>query len=86
MSLAKIRENIDRIDIEILERLNERMELALQTKKFKLNTSDRQREIQVLKRIRKYAGRLRLINSNFAEKIFIELIRESRRIQDEEEK
>lgn len=86
MSLAKIRENIDRIDIEILERLNERMELALQTKKFKLNTSDRQREVQVLKRIRKYAGRLRLINSNFAEKIFIELIRESRRIQDEEEK
>lgn len=86
MSLAKIRENIDRIDIEILERLNERMELALQTKKFKLNTSDRQREIQVLKRIREYAGRLRLINSNFAEKIFIELIRESRRIQDEEEK
>jgi chorismate mutase len=86
MSLAKIRKKIDRIDIEILEMLNERMELALQTKKFKLKASDLQREAQVLKRVRQYAGRLRLINSNFAEKVFTELIKESRKIQDEEEK
>ena len=86
MSLAKIREKIDLIDREILEKLNERMELALQTRKFKLQNSDRQRETQILEKIRKYSMRHPLIESDFAERIFSEFIKESNRLQDEEGK
>jgi len=85
MSLSKIREKIDCIDREILEKLNERMQLALQTGKFKLQISDRQREMQILERIRKYSMLLPLIESDFAERIFSEFIKESHRLQGEEE-
>lgn len=85
MSLSKIREKIDFIDREILEKLNERMELALLTKKFKTQISDGQRETQILERIRKYSMRHPLIESDFAERIFSEFIKESNRLQGEEE-
>lgn len=86
MSLKKLRERIDHIDQEILSKLNRRMELTLQTKKFKSKTYDRNREIQVLGKVREHAQRLSLISSEFAEKIFTETIRECRRLQIEEEK
>ncbi len=86
MRLDKIREKIDKIDTEILNKLNERLELALQAKKFKKETLDRKREIQVLRRVKKHAQRHNLLNSGFIEKIFTEIINESRKIQDEEAK
>ncbi len=85
MSLSKIREKIDFIDREILEKLNERMELALHTRRFKLQISDGQRETQILERIRKYSMRHPLIESDFAERIFSEIIKESNRLQGGEE-
>lgn len=81
MSLAEIRKKIDYLDIEILEKLNERLALALQTKAFKPEISDRGREIRVLERVKEYARKLQIIDSDFAEKIFTELIRESRKLQ-----
>lgn len=86
MSLASLRKKIDCLDKHILEKLNERLELALKTREYKPETSDRKREIQVLKKIGQHARTLRLLNSDFAEKIFIEIIKESRRIQSEEVK
>ena len=86
MRLYKIREKIDNIDSEILNKLNERLELALQAKKFKKETIDRKREIQVLRKVNKHAQRHNLLNSGFIEKIFNEIIDESRKLQDEEDK
>ena len=86
MSLAEIRKKIDCLDIEILEKLDERLALALKTKTFKPEISDRGREIRVLERVKEYARKLQLIDSDFAERVFTELIREGRRLQDEEEK
>ena len=85
MSLSKIREKIDLIDREILEKLNDRMELALQTRTFKRQISDHQREEQILKKIKKYAQRHTFIESDFAVRVFSELIKESNRLQNEEE-
>lgn len=85
MSLSKIREKIDLIDREILEKMNERMELALQTKKFKTQVSDGLRETQILEKIRKYSMRHSLVESDFAVRVFSEFIKESNRLQDEEE-
>jgi chorismate mutase len=86
MSLTDIRNKIDCLDIEILEKLNERLALALQTKTFKPKISDQGRENRVLERVREYTHKLQLIDSDFAERVFIELIREGRRLQDEEER
>ena len=86
MSLKKLREKIDHIDQEILNKLNRRVELTLQTKKFKDKIYDRNREIQVLGKVRENAQKLNLISSEFTEKIFTEIIRECRRLQIEEEK
>ena len=49
----QIRENIDLIDFKILKLLNDRMEQALMAKKFKSQIEDREREKDVLDRIRK---------------------------------
>jgi chorismate mutase len=84
MNLIKIRERIDSLDKEILEKLNDRLELALQTKALKPRISDKKREIQVLEKAREHSRKLELINSEFAAKIFIEIIKESRKVQKEE--
>jgi len=86
MSLKKLREKIDHIDQEILNKLNRRVEHTLKTKKFKDKIYDRNREIQVLGKVREHAQGLSLISSEFAEKIFTEIIRECRRLQKEEKK
>lgn len=85
MSLSEIREKIDSIDREILEKLNERMELAMQTREFKPQISDRQRETQILDKIRKYSMGYTLIESDFAVRVFSEFLKESNRLQNEVE-
>ncbi len=85
MSLHKIRKRIDDIDKEILMKINTRMELALKTKNFKRHISVRKRETQVLEQVKRHATNLSLIESEFAEKIFNEFIKESRRLQGEKE-
>jgi chorismate mutase len=84
MRLDKIREKIDTIDSEILNKLDERLELALQAKKYKKETLDRKREIQVLRNVKKLTQRHNLLNSGFIEKIFTEIINESRKLQEED--
>ena len=79
MNLKEIRKNIDVLDSKILKLLNGRMELALMAKKSKSQIEDREREKEVLDRIRRNSTGL--INAEFIEKIYIEIIKESKHLQ-----
>jgi prephenate dehydratase/chorismate mutase len=79
MSLKEIRNNIDLIDSKILKLLRDRMELALVAKKCKSQIEDREREKELLERIRK--GSTGLIDAEFIEKIYTEIIKESKALQ-----
>lgn len=81
MNLDKIRKKIDQIDYEILKLLQERIELALRTKKFKENIQDRERETQILEQLKKYSSILNLIQGDFVEKLFTEIMNENRKFQ-----
>lgn len=79
MSLEEIRKNIDSIDSQILQLLNNRMEQVLLAKKFKTEIEDNEREKEVLDRIEKNSTGL--INAQFMEKVYVEIIKESKRLQ-----
>ncbi len=86
MKLEQIRKNIDQIDYEILALLNKRMELGLRTKKFKNHIQDEDREKQVLRRMKKHGRNLQLIESDFVEKLFWEVIKRNRKIQEQDKR
>jgi prephenate dehydratase/chorismate mutase len=79
MSLDIIRKNIDRIDSKILNLLGYRMELVLMAKKFKSQIEDIKREKQLLERIKRNSTRL--INGEFIDKVYNEILIESKRLQ-----
>lgn len=80
MSLKEIRKRIDFIDSEILELLNDRMQLALMAKKLKSQIEDQAREKEVLDKLK--MNSTGLINANFIEKIYTEIIEESKDLQE----
>ncbi len=82
MSLKEIRKKIDLLDSEILRTLNDRMELALMAKKFKPGVEDSEREKELLARIRRNSTGL--INAEFIEKIYVEVLKESKAIQEKD--
>ncbi|MEI8345947.1 MAG: bifunctional chorismate mutase/prephenate dehydratase [Pseudomonadota bacterium] len=84
MSLEETRKGIDAIDSKILNLINQRMELALQTARYKDKIEDKDREKQVLDRAKLNLGRL--ISSEFGEKIFTEIMQESKNIQEKRTK
>lgn len=79
MELEEIRKKIDTIDNRIMKLLNERMENALRLKKLKSAISDPEREKKVLQNVEKQAGRI--VSKKFSEKIFKEVIEESKSLQ-----
>jgi prephenate dehydratase/chorismate mutase len=79
MSLKEIRKNIDLIDSKILKLLNDRMELVLMAKKFKSQIEDSEREKDLLDRVRK--NLTGLINAEFIERVYTEIIEESKNLQ-----
>ena len=79
MSLKEVRKNIDSIDSQLLQLLNNRMEQVLLAKKFKTEIEDNRREKEVLDRIGKDSTGL--INAQFMEKVYVEIIKESKRLQ-----
>jgi prephenate dehydratase len=79
MNLIEVRNNIDYIDTKILALLNERMELALMAKKVKSQIEDREREKEILDRIGKNGTEL--IHAPFIEKMYTEIIEESKNLQ-----
>ena len=79
MSLKEIRKRIDIIDSQILQLLNNRMEQVLLAKKFKTEIEDNEREREVLDRIARISTGL--IHSELMEKIYVEIIKESKKLQ-----
>jgi prephenate dehydratase len=82
MKLNEIRTKIDKIDRELLVLLQERMGLALRTKKFKENVNDPAREADLLARAERMA--LDLVERSFTRRLLKTIIDESKRLQEEE--
>ncbi|MBP1766002.1 MAG: prephenate dehydratase [Candidatus Aminicenantes bacterium] len=81
MSLGKIRAKIDRIDFEILDRLNERLELVLRTRKLKPDVRDTEREKDIFSRLKSRAAGSSVLRGDFVETLWSRIIQESRRLQ-----
>lgn len=84
MKLEEIRRKIDKIDRELLVLLQERMGLALRSKKFKKSVSDPQREADVLTRAERL--NLDLVERSFVRQLLKTIIDESKRLQEEDRK
>lgn len=82
MTLKKIRQNIDYIDFRIIMLLNERMEHALMARKFKANIEDPEREKALIESVRRRATGL--INGKFLENIYVQILKESKELQERE--
>lgn len=82
MTLDSLRRDIDRIDRELLHLLNQRMEFSLRTKGFKSSIEEPSREQEVLGRIARLAPQL--ISPAFSEKLFLQIIGESKRLQEQD--
>ena len=84
MKLNLLRENIDIIDQRLIKLLNDRMEQAVMSRKFKEKIEDSGREQAVLERIRDSSTGL--LNPDFTEKLYKLIISESKRLQNEKKK
>jgi prephenate dehydratase/chorismate mutase len=82
MKLQDIRKQIDRIDRELLVLLQERMGLALRSKKFKKTIADPDREKDMLARIEQM--NLDLLERSFQRQLLKTIISESKRLQEED--
>ena len=80
MAIANIRQRIDEIDLELLALLEERMELGLRVRRFKKGPTDRSREEVVLNRAMRSS--LALVEPAFAERLFVEIISQSKELQE----
>jgi prephenate dehydratase/chorismate mutase len=74
-----IRKRIDSIDRGIIELLNQRMELAVRSRKLKHYISDENREEQVFENVRKSSRNM--LKPEFSEKIYKIIVNESKEIQ-----
>ncbi len=81
--LALLRKKIDYLDQKIIHLIDQRMELALQTRNFKKNITDAQREKSILSNIKKMP--LRFVTEEFSQRLIKNLIRESKKLQKKQE-
>ncbi len=79
MNLNEIRNNIDQIDAKILKLLNDRMEQALLSKKFKTAIEDPEREKQLLEKVRKSPNAL--LDGDLTESLYQNIISWSKKLQ-----
>ncbi|MFA5852134.1 MAG: chorismate mutase, partial [Spirochaetales bacterium] len=79
MTLDDLRLDIDKIDTRILALLNERMEKAILTKKFKTSVEDMSREHVVLDKVRRSSHCL--VEPKFSVDIYSFIMSESKRLQ-----
>lgn len=80
--LNRIRREIDRLDLEILLSLRERMAWAIRSRRFKEKIEDEVREAALLERIRQYG--LGLLEPDFTADIFRRVVRASKAEQAKE--
>ena len=82
MKPEEIRKNINKIDRELMVLLQERMGLALRSKKFKETRSEPEQENDLLARVEHL--NLDLIESSFTRQLLKTIVEETRRLQDED--
>ncbi len=82
MSLDDIKKKLDKIDFQILKLLNTRMELDLKSTKIGELLEDAQLTADVLEKIKTQSGAL--IAPQFCEKLFKDIISESKKLQDKD--
>ncbi|MFP4085296.1 MAG: bifunctional chorismate mutase/prephenate dehydratase [Desulfobacteraceae bacterium] len=82
MELMQIRNIIDRLDLTILKALNERLEMGLLARRCKHGIEDKKREQEVLERIKQYPAVL--MDTRFLEKLFIDIMGQSKALQAED--
>ena len=82
MKLDEIRGKIDKIDRELMVLLQERMGLALRSKKFKETVRDPERESQLLAKAERL--NLDLVERSFTRQLLETIIKESKRLQQED--
>jgi prephenate dehydratase/chorismate mutase len=82
MKLEEIRKKINKVDRELLVLLQERMGLALRSKKFKKTLSDQQHENDILESAERL--NLDLIESTFTRRLLKTIIEETKRLQNED--
>jgi prephenate dehydratase/chorismate mutase len=82
MKLNEIRNKIDKIDRELLVLLQERMGLALRSKKFKETVTDTAREKDMLERVDRL--NLDLVERSFTRQLLKTIVTESKRLQKED--
>ena len=82
MKLERIRNQIDKIDRELLVLLQERMGLALRSRKYQELSEDSNREEDTLERMERL--NLDLVKSSFSRQLLKTIIDESKRLQDED--
>ncbi len=82
MSLDKLRKKIDRIDDQLLNLLNDRLELALRTRKLKPAVRDLERERGIISRLEARAAGSSILAGEFVAGLFGGIIEESRRVQE----
>jgi prephenate dehydratase/chorismate mutase/prephenate dehydratase len=81
MDIQDLRQQIDRIDFELIKLLKTRMEVALKTKKFKADITDSSREDQVIERVKSHSEALGLLPPKFSEQLFRRIMEESKKLQ-----
>jgi prephenate dehydratase/chorismate mutase/prephenate dehydratase len=79
MTLDDLRLDIDKIDAKILALLNERMEKAILTRKFKSAAEDRTREAAVLDKVARASHGL--VDPGFSSSMYGSILSESKRLQ-----
>lgn len=82
MDIREIRKRIDLIDCGIINLLHRRMELALRLRRLKGSIFEPEREKEVLANIRRYSRGV--IEPEFAERLYAEIIDESKQIQQQD--
>ena len=81
MDINLIRENIDKIDQQILKLLSDRMQQAVMVRKFKEKIEDKEREQKVLEKVANAGSQYPLLDPLFTQKLYKIIMEESKRIQ-----
>jgi len=79
MDLKDLRDRIDKIDREVVELLEERMELGIRSTKFKDSISDPKREDEVMQRLASL--KCELVEAEFRKKVLRQIMDEGKRLQ-----
>jgi prephenate dehydratase/chorismate mutase/prephenate dehydratase len=82
MNLDAIRKRIDLIDLEILQLLNNRMELAVRTRRFKGYVTDAKREQEIFDKVKRLSHNL--LKPAFSERLYQQIIVQSKEIQEQQ--